>query len=163
MQLVNESNINNSKGAKVKEFTSIILFIIGLAFLIVFFVLFGLFIANVVGNQMLYHNAKTAGLEGVGGYFAASEFNDIALRLGTEAGASDAAMYGAIILTANYVSFGDKYWYKTLDYKYSKIDWLNLRLAIIFGVVMLVIFTICIILWKSKSKSKTKNNKRLDR
>ena len=161
MQLVNENTISSSKGARVKEFTSIILFIIGLAFLIVFFILLGLFIANVVGNQMLYHNAKTAGLEGVGGYFAASEFNDIALRLGTEAGAGDeAAMYGAFILSANYVSFGDKYWYKTLDYKYSKIDWLNLRLAIIFGVVMLIIFTICIILWKSKSK--TKNNKRLD-
>ncbi|MBR0294971.1 MAG: MscL family protein [Bacilli bacterium] len=79
------------------------------------------------------------GLSGVGQSFAAADYNTIATQIGTAAGASDPALYGATIINANYTKYGTNFYFNGS----AIVNWGALINAIIsFLIVALVLFII---------------------
>ena len=79
------------------------------------------------------------GLAGVGQKFAASDFNAIATQIGTEAGAQDAALYGATVIGNNYQKYGTNFYFKGS----AIINWGALINAVIsFLIIAVVLFII---------------------
>ena len=79
------------------------------------------------------------GLAGVGQSFAAADYNAVATEIGTAAGASDPALYGATILNGNYVKYGTNFYFKGS----AIINWGALINAIIsFIIIAVVLFII---------------------
>ena len=79
------------------------------------------------------------GLSGVGQSFAAAEYNDVATQIGTAAGASDPALYGATVINGNYTKYGTNFYFNGS----AIINWGALINAIIsFLIVAIVLFII---------------------
>ena len=79
------------------------------------------------------------GLAGVGQSFAASDYNKIATEIGTAAGASDPALYGATLINANYTKYGTSFYFNGS----AIINWGALINAIIsFVIIAVVLFII---------------------
>ena len=115
------------------------LFFLGIVLVIAFIVFVALFISSIVHYHTFYAKAKEVGLAGAGGYFKASDYNAIATQIGTEAGASDPALYGAALINANYTQYGDLYWFYTLNPNDAPhINWIFMVLMIAFGLCAIV-------------------------
>ncbi len=79
------------------------------------------------------------GLAGVGQSFKAADYNAIATQIGTAAGASDPALYGATIINGNYVKYGTNFYFKGS----AIINWGALINAFIsFIIIAIVLFII---------------------
>ena len=79
------------------------------------------------------------GLSGVGQKFAAADYNTIATQIGTAAGASDPALYGATLINGNYTKYGTNFYFNGS----AIINWGALINAIIsFLIIAIVLFII---------------------
>ena len=79
------------------------------------------------------------GLSGVGQSFAAADYNTVATQIGTAAGASDPALYGATVINGNYTKYGTNFYFNGS----AIINWGALINAIIsFLIVAVVLFII---------------------
>lgn len=79
------------------------------------------------------------GLSGVGQSFAAADYNTVATEIGTAAGASDPALYGATVINGNYTKYGTNFYFNGS----AIINWGALINAIIsFLIVAIVLFII---------------------
>ena len=77
------------------------------------------------------------GLSGVGQSFAAADYNAIATQIGTEAGASDPALYGATVISGNYTKYGTNFYFNGS----AIINWGALINAVIsFLIIAIVLF-----------------------
>lgn len=79
------------------------------------------------------------GLAGVGQSFAAADYNAIANQIGTAAGATDPAVYGATVINGNYTKYGTNFYYNGS----AIINWGALINAVIsFIIIAVVLFVI---------------------
>lgn len=79
------------------------------------------------------------GLAGVGQSFAAADYNTIANQIGTAAGATDPAVYGATVINGNYTKYGTNFYYNGS----AIINWGALINAVIsFVIIAVVLFVI---------------------
>ena len=79
------------------------------------------------------------GLAGVGQSFAAADYNAVATEIGTKAGASDPALYGATLIGQNYTKYGTRFYFNGS----AIINWGALINAIIsFVIIAVVLFII---------------------
>ena len=79
------------------------------------------------------------GLAGVGQHFAAADYNDVANQIGTAAGATDPAVYGATVINANYTKYGTEFYFNGS----AIINWGALINAVIsFLIIAVVLFII---------------------
>ena len=152
--LIEEPNIKQ-KESRGKLYTT--LFVFGVAFVIAFLTFLVLFIVNITNYMGFYETAKETGLGGVGGYFLASEYNQVALKLGEEAGAADPVLYGATLINTNYTKYGDKFWFNVLG-EPPVINWVFLILFISFGVISVCLFMISIFTRRSSKEEGGSNN-----
>lgn len=132
--LIDGPNIKEKKGINTKTITKL-LFAVGIIFIVAFITFAILFIVNVVNYNNFFVEAKQAGIEGVGGYFNASEYNQMALKIGEKAGAADPILYGTTILNANYTNYGGVFWYNSLNPNGEHIEWAFMILMIAFAVL----------------------------
>ena len=79
------------------------------------------------------------GLAGVGPSFAAADYNEIANKIGSAAGATDHAVYGATVINANYTKYGTSFYFNGS----ALINWGALINAVIsFVIIAVVLFII---------------------
>lgn len=90
------------------------------------------------------------GLAGVGQYFAAAEYNEIANKIGDAAGATDPAVYGATVINANYTKYGTNFYFNGS----AIINWGALINSIISFVIIAVVLFIIVKVISSAQRKK---------
>lgn len=80
------------------------------------------------------------GISGVGQSFAADKYNEIANQIGTAAGATDPAVYGATVINGNYTKYGTSYYFNGS----SIINWGALINAFISFIIIAVVLFIVV-------------------
>lgn len=100
------------------------------------------------------------GLAGIGQHFAAADYNAIANKIGTEAGATDPAVYGATVINANYTKYGTEFYFNGT----AIINWGALINAFIsFVIIAVVLFIIVKVINTAQRKREELKAKELEK